>query len=349
MKMRLLSMAVLVVVFTLVFSLISFPVLAQPPDYYITDLGIVGSDWSRVSGMNDSGQVVGWAKDASGYDHAFLWQNGSMQDLGTLGGNRSYAHYINNSGQVVGSAEDASGNLHAFLWESGSMQDLGTLGGDYSSASGINNSGQVVGWAKDASGYDHAFLWQNGSGMQDLGTLGGNRSWVSGINDSGQVVGWAEDASGYYHAFLWQSGSSMQDLGTLGGDYSSAHGINNSGQVVGSAENAAWSDQAFLWENGTMYELNMLVRKPIEMAGWILVDAYAINNSSQIVGLAIDPREGQEEHVYLLTVAPQSLTVVPEPVSSVLFVIGGTTFAVKAYLRRKRRYSETPRLQGGAS
>ncbi|MCP9440510.1 MAG: hypothetical protein NHB36_11550, partial [Nitrospira sp.] len=197
--------------------------------YTITDLGTLpGVSWSRATGINNHGQVVGVAENASGDERAFLWTSGSgMVDLGTLGGDWSLASGINNHGQVVGVAENASGNRRAFLWTSESgMVDLGTLGGDWSLASGINDHGQVVGEAENARGRGRAFLWNSGT-MTELGTFGRSWSEAFDINDHGQVVGWAENARGYDRAFLWTSESGMVDLGTLGGDRSRASGINN--------------------------------------------------------------------------------------------------------------------------
>jgi probable HAF family extracellular repeat protein len=86
------------------------------------DLGTLASsamaaygDSIVVTGINNSGQVVGDSETASGAYHAFEWDSShGMQDLGTLGGTAvngiaSQATAINDSGQVVGNSYTASG------------------------------------------------------------------------------------------------------------------------------------------------------------------------------------------------------------------------------------------------
>ncbi|MEA2762347.1 MAG: hypothetical protein QOD47_1631, partial [Gemmatimonadaceae bacterium] len=81
-----------------------------------TDLGTLGGTDSEAFGINNVGQVVGWAFVPSGVEHAFLWTKASgMRDLGTLGG-CSRALAINDNGLVVGSSYTLAGEKHAFLW-----------------------------------------------------------------------------------------------------------------------------------------------------------------------------------------------------------------------------------------
>ena len=107
----------------------------------MTDLGTLGGTYSVATGINNSGQIVGYADTASGQTHAFLYSGGTMTDLGTLpGGTYSFATGINNNGQIVGYSTTASGQTHAFLYSGGQMTDLGTLpGGTNSWATGIND------------------------------------------------------------------------------------------------------------------------------------------------------------------------------------------------------------------
>lgn len=257
----------------------------------MTDLGTLGGNVSQARSIDYSGQVVGWSwlSDNSTY-HAVLWRNGTMADLGTLGGANSQAWDTNGCGQVVGFAELPNGWGRAFLWTSSTgMTDLGTLGGYISFAYGINCNGQVVGrsWTSPSSGH-HAFLWSKSTGMTDLGTLGGSNSIAYSINSSGQAVGWS-GLSGdlVYHAALWSNGT-ITDLGTLGGPNSMAFRINGSGQVVGWTQMnpvPPIATHAFLWTSSTgMTDLNTLL--PAN-SGWMLGEAFGINDGGQIVGWGV--------------------------------------------------------------
>jgi probable HAF family extracellular repeat protein len=125
-----------------------------------TTLGTLGGMNSYASAINSQGQVIGNSSTATGYPHAFVWDDSGMQDLGTLGGNFSYAYGINDSGEIVGYASVASGN-HAFLYMDGVMFDLNLLiadlaGWELTAAYGINDAGQITGTGL-VEGVEHAF------------------------------------------------------------------------------------------------------------------------------------------------------------------------------------------------
>ena len=130
------------------------------------DLGTLGGRYSCGLGINDIGQVVGWADTGGGDRHAFLYSGGAMVDLGTVSGlQHSQANGINGLGMVGGCASNDI-NLFdglAFLYSgSGPMQDLNGLippgsGWTLLSASGINDSGQICGYGVNPTGQTHAF------------------------------------------------------------------------------------------------------------------------------------------------------------------------------------------------
>jgi chitinase len=66
----------------------------------MSDLGTLGGARSGADGINNSGQVTGFADLSNGTTHAFLYSGGSMSDLGTLGGTGSEGLGINDLGHV---------------------------------------------------------------------------------------------------------------------------------------------------------------------------------------------------------------------------------------------------------
>jgi len=169
------------------------------------DLGTLGGAKASAAGINEDGDIVGLADNASGQSHAFLYKDGVMQDLGTLGGTTSNANAINNNGEIVGRSLLANGAIRAFLYKEGVMYDLGTLGGTASVAFDINDKGEVVGFARVANGQAHAFLYKEGV-MYDLGTSGGIDSRAYGINNRGDIIGQYTNADGSVHAFIYRDG-----------------------------------------------------------------------------------------------------------------------------------------------
>jgi probable HAF family extracellular repeat protein len=144
-------------------------------------------------GLNGSGEIVGYGTNASGDEHAFVYDNGVVTDLGTFGGENSSAMAINNAGQVIGIAQTAGdAEWDLFLYSNGQMTDLGPRGGDGWAA--INNEGQVI--AETANGY---ILYSNGTSINLTSLLSAdhwNPYFGLGINDSGQIIGWGDGPEG---------------------------------------------------------------------------------------------------------------------------------------------------------
>jgi probable HAF family extracellular repeat protein len=297
----------------------------------IEDLGTFGGNDSAAVGVNNKGQVAGWALTskldpfslvlvsfggggAGPQTQAFLWQKGHMRNLGTLGGLDAMAWVVNDRGQVAGDSytnDDPNPTtgfptLHPFLWENGRMVDLGTLGGTVGYSYALNNRGQVVGLSNLAG--DQAadlFLWDNGK-LTDLTTqsTGGSFVLADAINDAGQIVGGAIFPGGDFDAAVWRKGV-VTDLGTLDGDCGSvAWAINSHGQVVGSSFSCdSGRRRAFLWQNGSMVDLNALIPAG---SGLELTDPLTITDRGEIAGIGVVPGSGCEnayENAYVCGVA----------------------------------------------
>jgi probable HAF family extracellular repeat protein len=227
-------------------------------------LPTLGGNNGFATGVNNRGQVVGWAENTF-HDptcnppqvlqfRAVLWgpEEGKIEELPPLPGDSvSAATAINDTGQVVGISgicDNAVGRFsaaHAVLWDNGTVTDIGNLGGvAWHTPMAINQRGTVVGFSnppgdEDGSFNAHAFLWTRRDGIQDLGTLPGDTtSQALGINARDQVVGLSCGETGC-RAFLWRNGV-MKDLNTLVSHgypdhLVSAADINDAGKITGEA------------------------------------------------------------------------------------------------------------------
>lgn len=243
----------------------------------MSPLPTLGGPNGFAAGINNRGQVVGWAEN-SVHDPTCHGRNQVLQFEAVVWGP---------DGQV--------------------QQQLPPFPSDPDGAAvTINDNGQVAGisgicdQAVGRFSAKHAVVWENGA-VSDLGNLGGG-AWNTpfAINNLGQIVGFSdlpgdEDGNPNFHAVLWpktggvQCGGKCLDLGTLPGDsLSEATGINNQGQIVGTSIGAGspFGSRAFLWENGQFTDLNSLVVPGTTLQ---LVATGDINDRGEITGSAIDP------------------------------------------------------------
>jgi probable HAF family extracellular repeat protein len=179
-------------------------------------------------------------------------------------------------------------------------QVLAPLSGDQdSAATALNDAGDVVGISGEcnnavgALSAKHAIIWHNGKG-RELPTFGGS-GWntPTDINERGDVVGFANvppdiaaDGTLEFNpvAFIWTKEKGTQKIMPLAGDTNSiAYAINNHGQVVGQSFGGPEGARAFVWENGQATDLNAIASGD---SGMYLIYAEAINDRGDISGQA---------------------------------------------------------------
>jgi probable HAF family extracellular repeat protein len=248
---------------------------------HMSALSTLGGNNGQASGINNRGQIAGFA------------ENGALDTSCPAGTTNNRI------------------DLPVF-WANGTAQAhaLPTLNHDPDGlAFGINDQGQVVGYSGTCTAANHAVLWENNTPipLPDLGVEGLSLAWA--INDQGQIVGEVLRPDGATdYAVLWQNGV-ITNLGTLPGDFGSlASGISSDGKVVvGSTwdSSLSWS-HGFIYQDGVMTDLNTLLPASSNL---FVTMANKINERGQISGMAIvvsGPDKGNI-HAFLATPAHQSM------------------------------------------
>ncbi len=145
------------------------------------------------------------------------------------------------------------------------------------------------------------------------------------INDSALVVGHM-GYSGNVQAFKWASpNGSLEELGSLGGSNSVARSVNNAGTIIGWASTSSGATHGFIYENGSMYDLNDYA---VGAPGFVIVDAYSINESGQVLVRASNASTGENQY-WLLTDPSSPPPTPPEPQAEAveitsMAIFGGT-------------------------
>ena len=327
--------------------------VGQPsPRYTVVDLGTLGGTFGLAYGINDKGQVDGFANlPGDKTQHAFVFAKGMMTDLGTLGGPNSQSYAGPSEAlQAAGLAETATSDPNGedfcgfgthliclgFLWQNGVMTPLSTLGGNNSSADEINDEGVAGGWAETSTIDPNCpppqalqfkpVSWTKGQ-VEVLPLYPGDWDGAAyAINNKGELVGASGPCAAFdprygvplqpKHALLWRRGKVPVNLGNLGGEINNvAFAVNDDEQVVGTSDLSGDNYQhAFLWQKGVMSDLGTL-------PGDVISVGCGINNRGQVTGVSIDANGNLRAYLWQNGVMTDLNTLIPA--NSPLYLLHG--------------------------
>ncbi|RJQ51544.1 MAG: hypothetical protein C4526_09765 [Nitrospiraceae bacterium] len=276
-----------------------------------------------ASGYNSTYSSVGFTMNTDG--------TGFTQLLDT-GWGSSWTYNINDSNNVVGAAftSDSAFDPTGFYYD-GAYSTILPSGWSFSEATAVNSGNVVVGFGtSDPFGFDTTgFMWTKSGGFLSTSLEPDNWSSVNiyDINASGYVVGSGTDIDGTQKGFVYDGSTYTTLLPVIGTtwEWAEALGINSQGAIVGKGGDGTGT-KGFLYYNGEYTE--------VLPSGWSDVYAYDINDNNVIVGSGVTGFGLAAGFTATASGIPAP-PVVPEPVSSVLFVIGGALLAGRRFLKKR--------------
>ncbi len=220
---------------TLLSIITSQPIAAQA-NYQFTQIDVPGSYGTDVYGISNNGLVSGFYLDAAGFDHGFVWKEGTFTDVDHPGSLDTLLGPANTRGVIIGNFDNTIvGSAALYDVRSGTWTTLPDIPGTvFNVGNGINNAGATTGSAFDST-YSNGIGWVwDGSAYSFFSVPGasGFGTYASGINDRGQIAGFYSDSSGVRHGFL-KEGAAITIIDVPGARDTLFYSINNQGDMVG--------------------------------------------------------------------------------------------------------------------
>ncbi len=236
-------------------------------DGVMTALPTLGGVNGYGSGVNQRGDIVGWAETAEHdptchppqvlqFEAVRYGADGATHVLPPLPGDTdSAATAINDLGASVGisgTCDNAVGAYtarHAVIWRRGVPAEIRTFGGQgWNTPADISDSDEITGFADfpgDVVGGQLqfnpvAFISYGGGKASQIAPLAGDTNSIGyAINDWGMVVGQSFGGAEGSRAFVWRAGAAADLNGLVSGTPSLyllyAEGVDDAGAITGQA------------------------------------------------------------------------------------------------------------------
>jgi probable HAF family extracellular repeat protein len=271
---------------------------------------VPGFQGTQARGINNLGQVVGFAKNIDGPAHGFVFDNGTITLVDAPDAQLTTRLFdINDTGQAAGVYDLVT---HGYVQDgNGRFTTIDVPGPVVRTIPYFNNNhGEIVGVYIDADEVGHGFFRDQSGKFTTVEFPGALQSSAQGINDHGQIVGIYSPgtSSGRFpdaHAFLLENGV-FTNIDVPGAAFTTVNQIDNRGRIVGAYGDAAGLLHGYLRDsNGSI--------TTIDIPGAVATDVQRVTDRDQILGGYIDA--AGISHGFLLDEEGTLITVEIPPVS----------------------------------
>lgn len=216
-----------------------------------------GSEQTQVTGLNNSGQTVGFWVDAAGNNSGFYTNHGHFHTANFPTKNGASPRVdqllgVNDSGIAVGFYADKQGMNHGYSYSIGrhKFHRINVSGDTNVTAAAINDLGDVAGFATSGAGATEAFLLRSDGQVIHLNVPGASATQAFGVNNGDEVVGDYTVGTGnsaVTHGFTWAPGFGFQTVDDPNGSGGTTiNGVNDRGNLVGFYVDAAGNTDGLL-------------------------------------------------------------------------------------------------------
>jgi len=264
------------------------------PSYTFTTVDFPGATSTFLSGINNTGRIVGQQRDANGVFHSIVTDTRTFSTFDPPGfastsfPGTSVAIGINDSGEIVGTVvNNDSPGQQAYIKNGDtftlySHPNAGPSG--WTDFEGITNAGVRVGSYADASDVPHGIM-QSGDTttlLEDRLSVPANTgNFIFGINNLGQMVGGYFDPTQDIQHGFFADGNTFTTVDFPGSSSTWLSGINDRGQMVGGYfDDVSGNWHGFVTDGKTFTVLDF-PNVEGQLPGTFLTD---IDNAGRIVG-----------------------------------------------------------------
>lgn len=279
-----------------------------------TTFDVAGAATEEATGVNDSGQIVGYYTDSAAVRHGFTDFNGVISTFDIPGASGTELTGINNAG-VISGWDIAGGTVNAFTDAGGIVTNIVVPGAIAAQALAISNNGQLAGVYAPAVNTLAGYTDDAGA-FASFSQAGVAMALQMAINDSGELVEDYLSTQGQTQSFLFTGGQLSAFL-IPGSGATGALAINDSGVIAGGY--ALNGFHGFLDLNGSVTTLDVLGSQGSLLTGY--------SDSGNAVGAYVDASGAT--HLFATNVSP-----VPEAAPRDAVIFGLAALFVLAWRRK---------------
>lgn len=243
-----------------------------------------------VSGINNSGKIVGTFTDANGVFHGYSDDNAgdSFRQIDFPGSTSTLAAGLNDRGEIVGNYTDVNGIGHGFLLRDGNFITVDFPGAVSNFASGINDAGVITGSYQTLDSSFHGYIF-DGNAFTTAddpaeGVLNGTNgpftiSEFLALNNRRKFVGVFFDSNVNLNGFLFYR-DSFQTINVPGAVNTIPFGLNDRDTIVGEVLDSQFIGHGYVQRDSQI--------TTVDFPGATTTALDQINSAGLIVGEYVD-------------------------------------------------------------